>query len=175
MPVTGVLTAIARNQSRLMAWLLTQPLERALQPALNPDCGSCVVTGTQVGYFNIKVLGVFTRAGVTGRLQCRDKILNESEPLTGKRYLSFPGIAIRRKYLEERGDVSVCCRLFLFLTDVCHGLISASAFVDVKSTAHPTGRPCSLSPPDWQNRFVEFEVSTFFVVVFFCFSLTAVL
>lgn len=112
---------------------------------------------------------MFTRAGVTGRLQCRDKILNESEPLTGKRYLSFPGIAIRREYLEERGDVSVCGRLFLFLTDVCHGLISASAFVDVKSTAHPAGPPCSLSPPDWQNRFVEFEVSTFFVVVFFLF------
>lgn len=88
---TVFVSGTAQHQSQPPAWVSLQALGmQLLQPG----------SSWSLSFITTSV-GVFTGAGVTGRLQCRDKSLNESEPLTGEHYLFFPGRTIRRKSLEE--------------------------------------------------------------------------
>lgn len=98
-------------------------------------------------------------AGVTGRLQCRDKSLNESEPLTAEHYLLFPGISIRRKYLEGSGVSEFAADFPVFYQPGSQPWFNTT-LVDVRSTAH---LPALLSGV-LLFSFVEFKVRI-------CFSL----
>jgi len=58
--------------------------------------------------------------------------------------------------------VSIFAANFSYFLPISPSFISAPTFVDIQSTAHLAVLRCSVSPVDWQNSFVEFEVSTFF-------------
>lgn len=147
----------AQHQSQPPAWVSPQALGMQLLQAGSSWSLTFITTS----------VGVFTGAGVTGRLQCRDKSLNESEPLTGEHYLVFPGRIIRRKSLEE-SRVSEFAADFPVLTNVWHSLGSTPTFVDMRSTAHSPALLRGVSPLQWQKSFVAFQLNNFFFLREFC-------